>query len=177
MIQADATKAVTGAPPGVAQPARLVARQQGAIRRQREVGEAADAREHLHEALEVAAEQRLAAGEADLLDAGLHEKRGHAGDLLEREQVVAARVNEVRAENLLRHAVDAAEVAAVRDRDAEIAQRAAEAVDGHGRGEKLRRREQKLQHHSRPARPGALAVVAAAVLEVAKSVVAPAARA
>src|SRR4029079_19682248 len=41
--------------------------------------------------------------------------------------------------------------------------------------EKLRWREQKLQHHPRAAGPGPLAVVAAAVLETAQIGVAPAA--
>ena len=53
-----------------------------------------------------------AAGDEDARD---------ALDLLERQQLVAAQELVVAAEDLLRHAVDAAEVAAVGDGDAEVA--------------------------------------------------------
>ena len=46
-------------------------------------------REHRDEPLEVAAEQRLAAGEPHLLDAERDERARDALDLLEREQLVA----------------------------------------------------------------------------------------
>ena len=58
--------------------------------------------------------------------------RATARDLLEREQLLAVEEAVVAPEDLLRHAVDAAEVAAVGDRDAEVAERSAEAVQGHG---------------------------------------------
>ena len=54
--------------------------------------------------------------------------RGDAGDLLEREQLLAVEERVVAAEDLLRHAVDAAEVAAVGDRDAQRLERPAERV-------------------------------------------------
>ena len=56
----------------------------------------------------------------------------HAGDpldLLEREQLASRHEAVVAAEDLLRHAVRAAEVAAVGDRDAQIAERPAEGVE------------------------------------------------
>src|SRR5690606_5190680 len=86
---------------------------------EREV-EPADRRQLLDQRLEIAPHQRLAAGEPDLPDAELVEDAREALDLLEREERLAVEELEVLAEDLLRHAVDAAEVAAVRDRDAEI---------------------------------------------------------
>ena len=53
------------------------------------------------------------------------------GDLLERQQVLTAEKFEIAPENLPRHAVRAAKVAAVGDRDPQIAKRAAETVEGH----------------------------------------------
>ena len=52
-----------------------------------------------------------------------------ARDLLERQQLLPVEEAVVAAVDLLRHAVDAAEVAAVGDRDAEIAKRPAEGVE------------------------------------------------
>ncbi len=81
---------------------------------------------------QVAPDERLAAGDADLLHAAAHEDACDALDLLERQQLVAAQELVVASEDLLRHAVDAPEVAAVGDGDAEIAQRTAECVgQGH----------------------------------------------
>ena len=51
-------------------------------------------------------------------------------DLLEREQLLPVHEPVAAAEDLLRHAVDAAEVAAVGDRDAKVPERPAEGVDG-----------------------------------------------
>ena len=110
----------------VAQRLRLL-RQEGAVRRQRQV-ESRNGGKHLDEALDIAADQRLAAREADLLDAEACENAGEPGDLLESEQVAAREEGVVAAVDLLRHAVDAAEVAAVRDRDPEVAQRPVESV-------------------------------------------------
>ena len=50
-------------------------------------------------------------------------------DLLERQQLASRQEAVVAAEDLLRHAVDAAEVAAVGDRDPEVAQRPVEGVE------------------------------------------------
>ena len=49
-------------------------------------------------------------------------------DLLEREKLASVEEAVVAAEDLLRHAVDAAEVAAVGDRDAQVAQRPGQRV-------------------------------------------------
>ena len=67
--------------------------------------------------------ERLAAGEADLLDALGDEDAGEAGDLLEGQDLAAGQELVVAAEDLLRHAVGAAEVAAVGDGDAQVVQR------------------------------------------------------
>ena len=88
-------------------------------------------REHFDQALDVAAKQRLAARQPELRHALVDEDPGEARDLLEREELRAREKFVVGAVDLLGHAVHAAEVAAVRDRDAQIVQRPAEGV-GHG---------------------------------------------
>ena len=104
----------------------------GPVRRQREV-ERGDLRQHLDEALDVAADERLAAGQPDLLDAQAGEDLREAGDLLERQEVASGEEGVVAPVDLLGHAVDATEVAAVRDRDTEVAQRPVECVfERHG---------------------------------------------
>ena len=113
--------------PAAASASRLL-RQQGAVRRQRHV-EAADRGEPLDQHLEVAAQERLAAGDPDLLDAVGDEGAREPLDLLEGEQLLAVHEAVAAAEDLLRHAVDAAEVAAVRDRDAQVAERPAQGVE------------------------------------------------
>ena len=118
---------------GILECARFLAGQKRAVRRQREVLKSADLRQHLDEALEVAAQERLAAGQTDLLDAQVDESARQPGDLFERHQLLATEELEVAAEDLARHAVRAAEVAAVGDRDAKVAQRTAEGVEGHVR--------------------------------------------
>src|SRR6185312_2750611 len=84
---------------GVGQPLRLP-RQEDAVRRQRDVLDARHGGEHPRQPL----------------------------DLLERQDLGAAQELEVVAEDLLRHAVHAAEVAPVGDRDAQIAQRPGQCV-------------------------------------------------
>ena len=78
--------------------------------------------------LDVAPHERLAAGQAQLLDAGGREDARKPLDLLERQQLVAREEAVVAPVDLARHAVDAAEVAPVGDRDAEVAERSAERV-------------------------------------------------
>ena len=90
--------------------------------------EVLDRRQLLDQPLDVAAHERLAAGDADLLDAVGDEHPRQALDLLEREQLPALEERVVAPEDLLRHAVDAAEVAPVGDRDAQVAQRTAQCV-------------------------------------------------
>jgi organic radical activating enzyme len=82
-------------------------------------------------ALEVAAHERLAAREPDLLDAVAGEGAREAVDLLEREQLAPLEELVFATEDLLRHAVDAPEVAAVGDGDPQIPHRAAQIV-GYG---------------------------------------------
>ena len=108
---------------GIGERLRLRGEQRG-VRRQRQVD--VERRELLDEALEVAADERLAAGDPDLARAERDERARDAGDLLERQQLLAVEEAVVAAVHLLRHAVGAAEVAAVGDRDAQVAQRAAE---------------------------------------------------
>ena len=86
--------------------------------------------EALDERLELLAEQRLPAREADLLHAELREHPRHPLELLEREELLAVHEAVVLAEHRLRHAVRAAEVAAVGDRDAEVADGPSQRVDG-----------------------------------------------
>ena len=74
-----------------------------------------------HDAL---ADQRLAAGDAQLLDAEADEGRAEPVELLERQQLGLGQELHV-----LGHAVDAAEVAAVGDRHAQVGDRARERVD------------------------------------------------
>ena len=88
------------------------------------------ARELAHEHRQVAPDEWLAAGDADLLDAACDEDARDPLDLLERQQLLARQELVLAAEDLLRHAVDAPEVAAVGDGDAQVAQRPPERV-GH----------------------------------------------
>ena len=85
--------------------------------------------QHADQHLEVLAQQRLAAGQPDLAHAVRDEQRGDARDLLEGQQRRMRQEGVVLVEHFLRHAVAAAEVAAVGDRDAQVAQRPAERVD------------------------------------------------
>src|SRR5439155_18140492 len=113
--------------PGVPEGARLV-REQRAVRREREV-ELADGGELGDEHLEIAAQGRLAAGEPHLADAQAGEDPHEALDLLEAQDLVARQELVPLAEDLLRHAVDAAEVAPVGDRDPQVVERPAEGVE------------------------------------------------
>ena len=73
---------------------------------------------------DAAAYQRLAAGEAKLAHAARDESRAQPVEFLERQQVGLRQERHV-----LRHAIDAAEIAAVGHRDAQIGDRAAERID------------------------------------------------
>ena len=122
-VEAD----VDAVEPGVPQRLRL-AREERGVRRQRDV-EPVDRREPLDEALELLPEQRLATGQPDLLDAERGEGPGDALELLEREELLAVHEAVVVPEHRLRHAVRAAEVAAVGDRDPKVADRAPQGVE------------------------------------------------
>ena len=68
------------------------------------------------------------AGDAQLFDAELDERAGCALDLLEAQDLVPGQERIVATEHFLGHAVRAAEVAAVRDGDPQVVERAAERV-------------------------------------------------
>ena len=86
----------------------------------------AERRQHLDQAGEVRPDQRLAAGDPHRLEAvALHAHPHDPGLLLIREQLVAGQPLHA----LLGHAVGAAEIAAVGDRDPEVGDPAPEAVD------------------------------------------------
>ena len=108
-------------------------------------------RQHADQPFEVLAQQRFAAGQADLFDAVRDEQAGEAGDFLERQQRGVRQVGVVLVEHFLRHAVHAAEIAAVGDGDAQVVQRARERVaqQAGGRFEDCRNRGQTLVRSSR----------------------------
>ena len=107
-------------------------RQQRAIGRQRDV-EIAQAAQHRHQLFEMTTQQRLAAGQPDLAHAKVNEHAGDAGDLLEGQQLGVGQEWIVVAEDVLRHAVDAAKIAAVGDRDPQVVQAAAADIGDNAR--------------------------------------------
>ena len=106
-------------------------REQIAVGREREIEQAGDRGESLDQARQLVAQQRLAARDADLLDAERNEQARQPLDLLEREQLGPRHEAVVLAVDLGGHAVGAAEVAAVGDRDAQIVQAASQSI-AHG---------------------------------------------
>jgi len=95
-------------------------------------GEIADARlggDHGHEARKILAQQRLAAREANLVHPEVGEHVHEPGDLLEGQDVAPRQPRVL----LLRHAVGAPEVAAVRHRETQVAERTQPRVVDHGR--------------------------------------------
>ena len=98
--------------------------EQQPVGRHREVAQARVPREDRDELREVAAHERLAARQADPVDAELREHAGEPPDLLEVENVAPRQPRVV----LLRHAVRAPQVAAVRDGDPQVRHRPAEGV-------------------------------------------------
>ncbi len=108
---------------GVAQRAR-VRRQQHAVGRHRQIANGRAGGEARDERREVAAQQRLAAGEPDLVHAEADEHVHELFDLLELQDVLARQPHVV----LLGHAVAAAQVAPVGDRQPQVAQRTIELV-------------------------------------------------
>jgi hypothetical protein len=77
--------------------------------------ESADVGQHCDQALQMLAQQRLAAGQSDLFDAVRLEDACQARDLLERQQLGARQERIVVAEHVLGHAINATEIAAVGD--------------------------------------------------------------
>jgi hypothetical protein len=106
---------------GVEQP-RSAAGQQRAIGGQGDVVHARGRGDLRDEQLEVGAQQWLAARQAHLVDAELDEDLDQQGDLSDGQDLVLWQEDVVGAEQLARHAVRAAEVAAVGHGDAQIAQ-------------------------------------------------------
>ena len=104
-------------------------RQQRAVGGQRDVDVRRGLAELGDERRQVGAQRRLAAGQPQLAHAEAGDESAEACDLLERQDLVAGQELEVRAEHLARHAVAAAEVAAVGDRDAQVAQRPPEDIE------------------------------------------------
>jgi hypothetical protein len=78
--------------------------------------------------VQLLAHQRLAPGEADLLHTQADENAREARHFLEAEDRAVRQELVAGVEHLARHAVDAAEVAAVGDRDAQVAHRPAARV-------------------------------------------------
>jgi hypothetical protein len=91
-------------------------------------------REPADEVHRVAAHQRLAAGEADLAHPARDESIGYEGNLIEAQQLGARQEG-----HMLRHAIAAAQVAAIGHRYPQIVDRAAMGVDQGGRGCHVRR--------------------------------------
>ena len=131
---------------GVGKCLRLLCEERG-VRRQGDVESLVERGERGDEVLEIAAQQRLASGDPQLADAELDEDPSDAFDLLEGEELAPREEAVVVPEDLLGHAVDAAEVAAVGDRDAQVAYRATECVDD------SHRRESVENQRGAPARP------------------------
>ena len=117
--------------PGVLQCLGL-ARQQRAIGGQRQVQRLAvrraQRRQLGHQCLHLLTQQRFTTGDANLAHAMGHEQPCQPCDFLETQQAVVRQVRVVLVEHFLGHAVAAPEIAAVGDADAQVAQRAAEAV-------------------------------------------------
>jgi hypothetical protein len=112
---------------GIGERLRL-AREQDPVRRHGDVLDARHRGQHRDQPLEVAPQERLAARQPQLAHARAREQPREPRDLLERQDLRAAQELEIVAEDLLRHAVDAAEVAPVGDRDAQVVQRPGEGV-------------------------------------------------
>jgi hypothetical protein len=111
---------------------------------QRDVLDAADPGQHRHEFVQVAAQQRLAAGQPQLAHTQAGEDAGQPGQFLEGEQLLAGQEHKVAAEHLAGHAVGAAELAAVGHRDPQIPQRPRQRVH---------QRQGRVSHH-RTSAPG-----------------------
>jgi hypothetical protein len=106
--------------------------QQVAVGGEGKVAQAFERGESFDQARQLVTQQRFTAGDADLLDAELHEQPRQPLDLLEGQQLRPRQEFVVLAVDLGGHAVRAAEVAAVRDGDAQVVQRAAAGVRNRG---------------------------------------------
>jgi hypothetical protein len=91
---------------------------------------AAQLRQFFDQPLDTAPQQRLATAQADLADAQLDEGAGDPLDLLEAEQFAARQEKVILAERCAWHAVGAAKIATVGDRDAQVTQGPLQEVGG-----------------------------------------------
>src|SRR5207253_685877 len=105
-----------------------VARQQHAVGGEGDVLDARNGRQVADQVGKAGAQQRLAAGEAELAHAELHEESREAHDLVEGQPLVRAEEAVLLVVGLAGHAVRTAEVAAVHHRDAQVAHRAGERI-------------------------------------------------
>ena len=111
---------------GVAQASRFL-RQQRAVGGQRQI-KVADRGQHLDQPFDVPAQQRFAAGKADFRYALIDEDSCNARYFFERQQLRMRQERVVAAKHILRHAIHAAEVAAIGHRNSEIVKPAAAGV-------------------------------------------------
>jgi hypothetical protein len=112
--------------PGVAK--RLSAgREQHAIGRHREVANHRPVGQTPNQVRQVSPQQRFTAGQANLVDAKTREHVHERLDLLEVQDVLTRQPHVVR----LRHAIAAAQIAAIGDRKTEVPERSVEAIDYH----------------------------------------------
>ena len=104
--------------------------EQHAVGGERDVFDAGQRREVADEIGEVRPQQRLAAGDAQLLHAGAHEYAREAQQFGEVEPLVRFEEAVRLVKGFARHAVRAAEIAAVHDRDAQVVDGPAQRIDG-----------------------------------------------
>ena len=109
--------------PGGLQPGRLLG-EQHTVGRHGQIAQARLGDQQPDQRRQIAPQERLAAGEPDLVDAQVHEGVDQRADLLEVEDLLARQPDVL----LFRHAVGAAQVAAVGHRDPQIPERAREGV-------------------------------------------------
>ena len=102
--------------------------EQHAVGGHRQVGDAGDAAQPRHQLGQLRPQQRLATGQAQLAHAQLGGQPAQPLDLVEAEPLVVAQEGEMLAVGRLRHAVRAAEIAAIHHRDAQVVQRPAALV-------------------------------------------------
>ena len=117
---------------------RRMLREQHAVGRQRDVLHAFERGELADQLGDIRAQQRLAAGEPHLLHAELHEQARQPRDLFERQALGRLQEAIVLVKRLPRHAVRAAEVAAIHHRNAQVVQRPIQRVARprvHGQGD------------------------------------------
>jgi hypothetical protein len=114
---------VDAAQPGVVKLPRAV-REQDPVRGQREVIDAGDRGEEPHEIGQALPHERLAAGQSDFSDPEPGRDASEPLDLLEREHLAPGHVRRV----LLRHAIEAADIAAVGDADTEVVVEASKSI-------------------------------------------------